>query len=210
MRHVLRFISEAGTWAMASWVAALVFFGIALWEHAANNPVSVFIFVCLSVPIFWLGSVIVALKQYKRAEGLKSETERLRQRPEGPEIWLMWGGSQVLNDRTLGIANINGGTARNVQLDEMTDGQLVSDKSESIPLLTVGQTHWLKLNVRAVGEPAFGPFSEEALLIKAERPVTATVHHENANGAKYKTVFKIVPDRDAWNVHITQIERVRL
>jgi hypothetical protein len=125
-------------------------------------------------------------------------------------VWLRYGGSQNIDEMTLGIENVHGGTARNVQLDEMTDGKLMSDKSENVPLLTVGQRQWLRLNVRtADDEFNWGPFKIDALLVKAERPIRATVQHEDANGSKYKTVFEITPDTNAWSVHIQQIERRR-
>ncbi len=141
---------------------------------------------------------------------LSSEVDRLSKQHEGPEIWLIYGGSNNVDERQVGIKNIHGGTAKNIQLLEMTDGKLISDKSEIIPLLTVEQWRWVTLNVK-VADPEFdfGHFSINSLLIKAERPIKATVHHEDANGAKYKTVFEITPDRRAWTVNIRQIERVR-
>jgi hypothetical protein len=145
----------------------------------------------------------------KELERSKTECAAYRSTLErrGPKLWLEWGGSTNLSQRTLGITNLDGGPATNIQLEEMTDGKLFSKKSALIPLLTVGNTNWLTLEVRAVGEMDFGPFSIESLIVKAEKPIIARVYHEDGNGTRYETVFEITPDRNAWTAISKQIDR---
>jgi hypothetical protein len=68
MCSFLRFLQDAGGWGVASVLAAFLFFGISLWEHAHDKPVSAFVFVCLSVPLFWLGAGLAWLKEHRQLE----------------------------------------------------------------------------------------------------------------------------------------------
>jgi hypothetical protein len=44
-------------------LAALLAFGIGIWDHAHDKPLSAFVFVALSVPLFWFGACRAWLKE---------------------------------------------------------------------------------------------------------------------------------------------------
>lgn len=75
MRHSKEFFVDSGRWGVTSEVAALIVFLIGLWEHGNDRPLSGFIFVCISVPLFWIGAYIAWNK--KRTE-LEAEKKRNR------------------------------------------------------------------------------------------------------------------------------------
>ena len=70
MRRIGQFITDAGGWAVASVVAAFLWFGVGLWEHADERSVSAFVFVCLSVPLFWVGAFLAWLKKSRALDVL--------------------------------------------------------------------------------------------------------------------------------------------
>jgi hypothetical protein len=63
MRQIGKFIADAGSWGLVSVVAAVVFFAIGIRDHAQDKPISAFVFVCLSVPLFWAGAYIAWSKK---------------------------------------------------------------------------------------------------------------------------------------------------
>ena len=166
--------------------------------------------------VFLVGFLIVVIEGgYKRSEftqsqidELRREVQRLTSQPTGPEMWLALDG-MIIGERVLRITNVAGGTARDVQLEEMTDGKLASEKSEVIPFLEVGRWAIVKPRVTIADEDGWGDFSLDSFLTKAEKPVLATVHHLDANGALYTTVFRITPAPESLSVEIRQIERRR-
>lgn len=78
---IVQFVSEAGRWAVASAVAAVISACLGIWEHATDHPVSAFILLCPSVPLFWTGAVVVVAKQRKELEGMKAGIARLKAHP---------------------------------------------------------------------------------------------------------------------------------
>jgi hypothetical protein len=140
----------------------------------------------------------------------QGEIERLRCSPEGPEMWLSFEGMQI-GERVLRIRNVAGGTARDIQLQETTDGELISDKSEVIPFLAVGQWSIVKPRVRMADEGwrDITSFTLDGFFMKAKKPITATLKHLDANGAIHTTVFQITPVPNTLQVQIKQVDRRR-
>lgn len=84
---------------MTSVLAALVLFGIGTWEHFHDGPLSSYIFLCLSVPLFWIGSYIAWTKK-------KQALDDERSSHGGPEISFSWAAVPPLNTRkTLCVEN---------------------------------------------------------------------------------------------------------
>lgn len=80
MRHISEFIVDSGRWGVASEIVALVVFLVGLWEHVNDRPVPGFIFVGISVPLFWIGAYAAWEKKRGEAETLRRHTL------EGPHI----------------------------------------------------------------------------------------------------------------------------
>lgn len=93
----------------------------------------------------------------------------------------------------------------------MTDGELISDKSDVIPFLAVGQWSIVKPHVRMADEgwKDITFFTLDSFFMKAKKPIAATVKHLDANGAIYTTVFQITPVPNTLQVEIKQIDRRR-
>jgi hypothetical protein len=140
----------------------------------------------------------------------QAEIERLKRSPEGPEMWLSFEGMQI-GERVLRITNVAGGTARDIQLQEMTDGELTSDKGEVIPFLAVGLWSIVKPRVRMADEGwrDITSFTLDSFFMKAKKPIIATIKHLDANGASYTTVFQITPVPNTLQVEIKQVDRRR-
>lgn len=91
-------MKDAGEWGIASWVAALAFFCIAVWEHYQDRSVAAFTFLCLSVPFFWAGSFVAWLK---KKLALETEYDR-QQQPDVALVW-DWSEDQRKAQRLLGL-----------------------------------------------------------------------------------------------------------
>lgn len=79
MRPLKEFVQDAGGWGLVSVVAAALAFGIGWWDHAHDKPISAFVFVCLSIPLFWVGAFLAWHKK-------RSELEQERARNARPDI----------------------------------------------------------------------------------------------------------------------------
>lgn len=75
MYRIKNFILDSGRWGVASEIAALAVFAVGLWEHAHDKPLPGFIFVCVSIPLFWLGAYLAWLKKQEKVERLELERE---------------------------------------------------------------------------------------------------------------------------------------
>ncbi len=140
---------------------------------------------------------------------LRDEVHRLSTQPMGPEMWLRLDGHHI-GQRSLMVGNVAGGTARDIQLQEMTDGELACEKSDVVPFLDVGQWNPVICAVHPVGE---GPesvftFSMDSFLTKAKQPVRASVRCLDANGTPYTTVFELKAI-DSLYLEVRQVERRR-
>ncbi|MFZ0815852.1 MAG: hypothetical protein WAM78_10050 [Candidatus Sulfotelmatobacter sp.] len=107
------FVKDAGEWGIASWAAALATFAIGIWEHTHDKPVSAFILICATVPLFWIGGYIAWTKKTRAFEN-----ERLLH--GGPEISFGWGAIPPLNTRkTLFIENSGNIDAYELKVDDI-------------------------------------------------------------------------------------------
>ncbi len=97
IKNIKEFVVDAAGWGVTSMLAALVSLGIAVWEHSHDKPVSSFLFVCLSVPLFWIGSYVAWAKK-KRA--LETETDKSEAAPD-IHVELPKGVSYMGRDRTI-------------------------------------------------------------------------------------------------------------
>ena len=77
MHYQKGFFRNTGAWGVASVSAALLVFGLALWEHAHDKPVSAFVFVCLSIPLFWVGSLVAWRKAAQEVDRLNEKLSYL-------------------------------------------------------------------------------------------------------------------------------------
>jgi len=87
--RILRFFKDAGRLAVSSEIAAVIFYGIAWWEHAKDKPISAYLFISLSVVLVWLGGFLAWRKKDIRVEEL--ENAQSSSCAGGPEIFLGWG-----------------------------------------------------------------------------------------------------------------------
>jgi len=86
MRHIWQFLKEVGGWAIASELAAVVFFAIGLWEHFQDRAVSSFVFVCLAVSLCLIGAYVSWKKKHDEILELRrrtSEVPRIRKKKDG-------------------------------------------------------------------------------------------------------------------------------
>lgn len=75
MYRLTKFLISSGRWGVASEIAAAATFVIGLVDHAKDRPLSGFIFVCLSVPLFWIGAYLAWLKTQEHVERMEGECE---------------------------------------------------------------------------------------------------------------------------------------
>jgi hypothetical protein len=83
MQRIAQFVGEAGGWAVASGVAGLCFFLFGIWDRAHGGSISAFVFVVLSVPLFWVGAIMAYLKK-------SNELETVKKAREIPELYLQY------------------------------------------------------------------------------------------------------------------------
>lgn len=121
LRNIWEFFIDAGKWGVASELAALVAFCIGVWEHIHDKPVSSFVFVGLSVLLFWLG----AFAAWSRKK-LALEAERDRQ--QQPDVGLIWDWSEDerkaknllgLTEKSILVHNRSGQYVYNVRIDSI-------------------------------------------------------------------------------------------
>jgi hypothetical protein len=104
MSPLFNFLKDSGGWGVASVVAAFLFFGISLWERAHDKTVSAFVFLCLSVPLFWIGSLVAWNKKRK-------EVARLYKPADCPIVRICDWGSMNNNQPPFGFFLQNYGLA---------------------------------------------------------------------------------------------------
>ena len=86
--RILQFFKDAGRLAVGSEIAAVIFYGIAWWEHAKDKPISAYTFISLSVVLVWLGGFLAWRKKDIRVKEL--ENAQSSSCAGGPEIFLRW------------------------------------------------------------------------------------------------------------------------
>jgi hypothetical protein len=75
MRYIRQFIADAGGWGVASVAACFVFYSWAIWEHTHDKPLSAFLLLAVTIPLFWIGSLVAWWKVRKELDGLKQQSE---------------------------------------------------------------------------------------------------------------------------------------
>jgi hypothetical protein len=75
LKNTPEFIADAGAWGIASVITAAVLFGIGLWEHYRDKSVPAFWFICLTIPLFWIGAYAAWLKKHKSVIALQMDRE---------------------------------------------------------------------------------------------------------------------------------------
>jgi len=175
------------------------------WAQPENWP---------KLPISWALVFVLSALCFILLEGgirfhheIAEQLEQAMSKPEGPEVWLVFVG-QHIDYRNLGIKNINGGTARNVWLDQMTDGMYVSERSAIIPLLEVNDWCTVEPTVHLADKDLDGMTCKlEAFLSNLEHPITATVYHEDANGKRFVTTFSVASENRGYKITFEQKSR---
>lgn len=126
MRQLKEFILDSGGWGVASEFAALCFFGVGVWEHVHDKPVSGFVFVCVAVPLFWAGAFFAWSKKH-------SQVEELLASPDGPHVVVEYSYSEEGNfaggmSDPLIVTNTSAkDSAHNIRLTPLTIGKLKSE-----------------------------------------------------------------------------------
>jgi hypothetical protein len=124
IKNIKEFIVDAGGWGLTSGIAALVSFGIAIWEHFHDKPVSSFIFICLTVPLFCIGSYKAWAKKISTAQ----------QGSDDPLIYLVEikeSGDNFNRETVFVLENKGKSVAHAVQIQPITFGD---EKSTFAPL----------------------------------------------------------------------------
>jgi len=86
---------------VASSVAALISYGVAIWEHLHDKPLSAFVLLAITVPLFWIGAMVAWRRVRKEVETLRlvpakikvttyelQRTLRLHGKKEGRHVFL--------------------------------------------------------------------------------------------------------------------------
>jgi hypothetical protein len=74
------FILDAGWWGMSSEAAAIVAYVFAIYEHSKEKPLTGWVFLVLSVILFWLGSFLAWSHKNNAEKVLQSRVEQLEKR----------------------------------------------------------------------------------------------------------------------------------
>jgi hypothetical protein len=211
------FVRDAAEWGIASWLAALVSFGIGTWEHFHEKPISSFILICLSVPLFWIGSYIAWLKKKHALE----EEKALR---GGPELSFSWAAVPPLNTRkTLYLENSGTIDAYEVKIGDI--GLNKAHCGARFPVIPKCQRGSLstpyfelygeavpqheKTNLEMVVHASQSDFQKDAKgKFVVEFPITVTF--EEYGTARYEANFRFVADHDLSKVNIHRVSRRRI
>jgi hypothetical protein len=62
---LFEFLRDAGGWGLLSMTAAIVSALIGVWNYNHNSPLSGFVWLCLTVPLFWAGAYVAWHKKRK-------------------------------------------------------------------------------------------------------------------------------------------------
>lgn len=68
MHWLTKFVRDSGGWGLTSEITALVLFTFAIWEHTQDQPVTAFVVLAISVPLFWAGAVVAWKKKLDSVE----------------------------------------------------------------------------------------------------------------------------------------------
>jgi hypothetical protein len=78
---IKQFIRDAGTLAVTSVLTAFAFYGIGIWEHFTDHPVSGFWLMAISLPLWWFGA-------YAAWNTKRKELDEIKRRPPSIKVYL--------------------------------------------------------------------------------------------------------------------------
>ena len=70
-----QFLRDSGGWGLTSEVAALVFFGVGVWEHFHDRPITGYSFLVASVVLFCTGAYVAWLRKYRENVALSAKLD---------------------------------------------------------------------------------------------------------------------------------------
>jgi hypothetical protein len=108
MRRFWEFLSGSGGWGLTSNLAAFVLYVIALWEHARDKPITAFILLAATLPVFCAGAYMSWLKKAVQLERIQ---QQLREVPRIRDVK----GSFKSDVRGWGILDQTTGVIRNAE-----------------------------------------------------------------------------------------------
>src|SRR5712664_2506671 len=73
MRRFWEFLSDSGGWGLTSKLAAVVLFGIAVWEHARDKSITAFVLLAVSLLLFCAGAYMSWLKKAVQLERIQRQ-----------------------------------------------------------------------------------------------------------------------------------------
>jgi hypothetical protein len=73
LKKLTQFLRDAGKLGVASEIGAVILYLVALWEHTQDRTVSFYLFMCVSVLLFWLGAFLAWSKQHSEVEIMRSK-----------------------------------------------------------------------------------------------------------------------------------------
>jgi hypothetical protein len=215
--NVEEFVVDAAGWGVASVLAAFVSFGIGTWEHFHDKPVSSYILLCLSVPLFWIGSYAAWTKKRQALDDEKALHG-------GPEISFGWGAIPPLNNRkTLLIENSGNVDAYELKIDDIGLNKTACaarfpvvpkcprNSRQALQFELVGNSvppnH--KTEIEMVVYASGSDFSkDEKGRDMVDLPIR--VVFEEYGGARYEANFQLLADSYLETVNIHRVSRKRI
>ncbi|MGH9511474.1 MAG: hypothetical protein ACRD2U_05000 [Terriglobales bacterium] len=216
-KTIKEFVVDAGGWGTASVLAAAVSFGISIWDHFHDKPVSSLVFVCLTVPLFWTGSYIAWIKK-------KQELENEKSLHDGPEISFSWPTIRPANTkRTLFLENTGPIDAYEVKISDF--GLNRAHCAAQFPVISkCSKNSREALNFELIGDSVPPNRRDEIDMVVyasgsdfskddkgrdvVDFPITATF--EEYGGAKYEANFRFLADPYLEKVNIHRVSRKRI
>lgn len=78
MKYVLKFFEDAGRLGLASEAAALITYGITIWEHLQNNKASAFLFFVVGTIFFATGTFTAWYRAARTTEEIKASKPKIK------------------------------------------------------------------------------------------------------------------------------------
>jgi hypothetical protein len=75
MREISKFVMASGRWGVASEIAAFIVFLIGIWEHFRDKSLTAFVFISISIPLFWIGAYLAWSKERYKLDELQRYKE---------------------------------------------------------------------------------------------------------------------------------------
>lgn len=216
-KNLREFVTDAGGWGVASALAAAVSFGVSIWDHLHDKPASSLVFVCLTVPLFWIGSYIAWVRK-------KRELEHERSLHGGPEISFSWGAVPPTNRRkTLFLENTGSIDAYEVKISDI--GLNKAHCAARFPIIPrCSKNSREALNFELIRDSVPPNHRDEIEMVVyasggdflkddkgrdvVDFPITAAF--EEYGGAKYEANFRFLADPYLEKVNIHRVSRERI